>query len=289
MQHIQIAPSHLSYGCVSQGFVYNLSVTIINKSPKPQSVKIMVDPLTTNPAAEDKLNRIKVNFVPIKIAPGVKQSFSLDLYAEHVGNSIFELTVEQSMNRFKYTKQIKALIVPVDVFKHVAKSLRLQKRPIYRNGIVVVGAIGTTDDSRSIVTSGGASVLSDAIMDDADLQELAEIPLVQGLFFDHHKGKLCFDSKSCEVVVGHLSLDESIEQTKKMREDRIHKLEELGFHTEHSIKNASLSDKTRHKNIGLTNENESSNVLENESRLGSPMTFDAGGDLSSILGSTLVD
>lgn len=236
---IEVQPSHLSFGCVSAGFVYNLQVSVANKGSRPQILKVVVIP------DEGEKNRIKTNFVPIKIAPGVKQSFSLDLYAEESASTSFTLVVEQSVNRTQVKTPVKALVVPIDVFRHVVKSLTLQKRPIYRNGVSVVGALGSTDDSRSIVTSGGASVLSEAIMDDADIEEIMDLPLVDGLYYDSHSQLIKFDEKLAAVCVdGEFTLEESKERTMQMRNKILDDLEDRGFHAERSV----LATKTRMSN-----------------------------------------
>ena len=166
--YIDVYPEHLSFGCVAVGFVYALTVKITNKGPKPQAFKVRIVP---NPDVQRDDSRVRVKFVPMKIAPGVKQEFHLELVASSPGAQSFDLQITQGINKLPLLFTIKALIVPLEVFKHVAKSLSLQKRPIYTNGVVPMGAMGTADDSRSVVT-GRASILSEAIMDDADLVDL---------------------------------------------------------------------------------------------------------------------
>jgi hypothetical protein len=227
---IKVLPEHLSFGCVSQGYVYSLVVTVINKGDKPQALRVTVN------QQEKEVNRLRSHFVPIKIAPGTKQHFNIELVAEHAGAAAFTLCFEQELNRKVETKRVNALVVPLDVFKHVAKSLTLQKRPIYRNGVSVVGAIGGPDESRSIVTGSGASVLSEAIMDEADLDELLELPLVDGVYYDHHSQTLRTDAALCAVEVGDWSVEDSIERTTKVRAARLDQLEDRGCHTLRSVR-----------------------------------------------------
>ena len=222
---VQVFPPHLSYGCVSQGYVYNLTVTVVNKGSKPQSLKVHVR------REESEQNRLRSNFVPIKIAPGTKQVFTCDLIAEYAGASKFQLIIEQGINNMSTSKTVQAMVVPLDVFRHVAKSLTLQKRPIYRNGVMVLGAIGAMDDSRSLVT-GGSTVLSEAIMDDADMEDLIDLPLFNGVYYDHANQCLGVDQKLCEVVVsGDFTLEDSIEKTGAARGERLDELEDKGWHT----------------------------------------------------------
>jgi hypothetical protein len=233
--YCKILPEHLSFGCVAQGYVYRLQVTVVNKCGKPQALKVHV---TTG---DNEKNRLKSNFVPQKIAPGTKQSFTIDLAAENSGGASFMLHIEQSVNHVTVSRRVSALVVPLDVFKHVAKSLTLQKRPIYRNGVNVIGAIGGADESRSIITASGASVLSEAMMDETDVGELLDLPLIDGVYFDHTTMKLCVDEKLLEVVVGDFDNDESIRQTMEKRSHRLDQLEDKGYHTLRSIQYTSAN------------------------------------------------
>lgn len=226
---VKILPDYLSFGCVSQGYAYSFNVTVVNKGDKPQALRVTVT------QAENELNRLRSHFVPIKIASGTKQIFRIDLLAEHAGTSSFVLHIEQGINRHTETKRVSALIVPLDVFKHVAKSLTLQKRPVYRNGVAVVGALGGPEESRSVVTASGASVLSEAMMDEADLDELLELPLVDGLYFDHTTMSLQLDDHLCRVEVGDWTVEESVERTTIARKNRMDRLEDKGYHTVRSV------------------------------------------------------
>jgi hypothetical protein len=227
---IKILPDYLSFGCVSQGYAYSLNVTVINKGDKPQALRVTISQSDKEP------NKLRSHFVPIKIASGTKQVFRIDLLAEFAGTCSFTLHITQGQNRHTEIKRVSALIVPLDVFKHVAKSLTLQKRPIYRNGVTVVGALGGAEESRSVVTASGASVLSEAMMDDADLEELLDLPLVDGVYFDHSTMELRVDEELCKVEVGDWTVEESVAQTLQSHRERMDDLEDRGFHTARSVK-----------------------------------------------------
>lgn len=261
---IKILPEHLSFGCVSQGYVYQLTITVANKSSNPQSLKVSITP------GHGEKNRLKSNFVPTKIAPGTKQQFTIDLCADVPGGSNFQLTIEQSLNRVKVMRRVSALVVPLDVFKHVAKSLTLQKRPIYRNGVTVIGALGGIDESRSVITASGASVLSEAMMDENDMADLMDLPLVDGIYFDHTTMELKVDDKLCRVEVGDFDTEESKSRTHAKRSDRLDHLEDKGFHTLRSIQYSAPNGSGR------------SSPARGGSFRDSPELLDAG---SSIIGS----
>ena len=265
---VKILPAHLSFGCVSQGYVYQLTVTVINKSSNPQSLKVSVAP------GKGEKNWLKSNFVPKKIAPGTKQTFTIDFAAHESGASNFNLAIEQSLNHVTTSRRVSALVVPLDVFKHVAKSLTLQKRPVYRNGVTVIGALGDADASKSIITASGASVLSEAMMDDADVGELLDLPLVDGIYFDHTTMELKVDQKLCEVMVGDFTLEDSIEKTLEKSSERLDILEDQGYHTLRSIQYTGFGDGKNSPKMGSFVRDSSVNVDED--------LLDAG---SSVLGS----
>lgn len=229
--YIDIFPEHLSFGCVAAGYVYSLKVSIGNKGPKPQAFRIHC---ATIP--EQQESRLRVKFVPLKVAPGVRQEFSLELIANSTGALIFELQITQGVNKVTVPFAVKALVVPVEVFKHVAKSLTLQKRPIYTDNVVVLGKIGSSDDSRSIVT-GRASVLSEEIMDDADLTELMELPLVEGTYWDATAKKIVTDKELCRIIVDcNYTIEESIKRTNEARERRVNDIEDEGNYAESTVR-----------------------------------------------------
>jgi len=222
--YVEVFPEHLSFGCVAAGYVYSLRVSMVNKGPKPQAFRIRC---AHEPKDRDE-SRLRVKFVPSKLAPGVRQDFSLELIAHSTGAINFELLITQGINKLTLPFPVKALVVPLEVFKHVAKSLSLQKRPIYTNGVVVLGQIGSMDDSRSIVT-GRASVLSEAMMDEGDLDELQDLPLVEGVYWDAVRKRIVTDAELCRIVVGSdFGLEESVSRTMDLREKRTHEIEDEG-------------------------------------------------------------
>lgn len=227
---IEVYPEHLSFGCIAAGYVYELKINVVNKGPKPQALRVRCDSPASFTAAlaADAPSRLKVVFVPVKIAPGVRQEFTVQLIANKSGAIIFDLLITQGINKHTLSYPIKALVVPVEVFKSVAKSLALQKRPIYTNGVSVLGQIGSADDSRSVVT-GRASVLSEAMMDEADVDDLLDLPLVPGTYWDAENKMMVADKELSHIFVDcSQSLEGSIERTHDLRELRRHAIEDEG-------------------------------------------------------------
>lgn len=230
--YVDIIPEHLSFGCVAAGYVYSLKVSMVNKGPKPQAFRVRC---TQQPRVREE-STLRVKFVPSKIAPGVRQDFSLELIASSSGAISFEMLITQGLNKLTLSYTVKALVVPLEVFKHVAKSLTLQNRPIYTNGVSVLGQIGSADDSRSVVT-GRASVLSEHMMDEGDMDELQDLPLVEGTYWDAEKKRIVTDPELCRIVVDStFTVEESVSRTSELRERRTDQIEDQGNYTLQTVR-----------------------------------------------------
>lgn len=239
--YLQVSPKFLSYGCICQGFVYHLTISLTNKSVNPTAIRLNCIPLSV-----DEKNRIKCIFEPKKIAPGMSVSIVLEYHAEIVNsNSSFELIITQGIASGVLKLPVNAYVVPVDIFKDVTKSLQLQKRPIYRNGIKPVRAIISTMDGSTILNQSttigsGAiteNIMSEALMDTEDVEELLDMPFVSNVYWDPIKKKLIVDKDLGKVTVSadYNSIEESIMRTKENWNERMSILEDRGFYTHHSV------------------------------------------------------
>jgi len=173
---IGISPSRLNYGVVSAGFYYNMKFAVQNNSLHPIRVRI-----TCTPSLQEQ-NAIRLVYLPDKIAPGINVAMTLELTAEFVGMSTFTLQIVQSADSRVYTRLVEANVISPDTFKYVKKSLQLQKRPIYRKNVTSVGAI-TGLDTTSVGTPA-TSFSETLIMDDEDIQDLLDLPMVANTYWD---------------------------------------------------------------------------------------------------------
>lgn len=173
---IGIYPNRLNFGVVSAGFYYNMKFSVQNNSLHPIRVRI------TCTAIQQEQNAIRLVYLPDKIAPGISVPMMLELTAEFVGMSTFTLEVVQSADPRVYSRIVEANIISPDTFKYVKKSLQLQKRPIYRKNVTSVGAIlGLETTSVSTPVTSFSETL---IMDDEDIQELLDSPMVANTYWD---------------------------------------------------------------------------------------------------------
>jgi hypothetical protein len=267
---LELSPIFLSFGCVSQGFIYHMPVTVTNRSHTPKMLRLSCHPVGDEP------NRVNVKYQSRKLAFGVPHSFILEFEADYALNSNFTLYIEQDiLPDAVMAIQVKALVVPIHVFKgnhslysihrshllcsvpcvanhrhrktancldvsrcscsicqDVKKSLQIQKMDVYRNGVqcVGVGALSLYDE-RSAQT-GGPTVFSEALLDDDEIENMMDLPFLNNLYWDYNAQMMRLDDRLGQVVVQpNWSLDESIAATMQARDKRSGELEDKGHYT----------------------------------------------------------
>lgn len=235
---VSILPDVLSFGCICQGFVYQLNVTISNKCGRPQYFRVICK------SRESEQNIIKSIFTSRSVAPGLSISLILELKAVCAMKSVFELNVVGSDNlSITNKKEVSAFVVPLDVFKHVTKAWRLQKKNIYRHGVKPVSTTQPVEEISLIstgITSSHppsiASVISEALMDNDDIDDLLELPMQPNLYWDPFEKCIRVDSELGKVLVEpSWSVEDSIGHTHAMWDKRYKELEEQGYYTIRTI------------------------------------------------------
>lgn len=240
---IEIFPYLMSFGCVCQGFIYNLGLTVVNKGKRPQTIRVTCSS-DLQEVSEGK-NKLRSKYEPKKIAPGMSINITLELVAEYSARSEFKLYIAQAINDAVVTRVVKAHVVPLEVFKGVSKSLQLRNQPIYRVGVVPVGTIFNPDE-RSIVSgqvsglaglsASAETAITEAIMDEEDIGELLDLPIIKNVYWDPRKKQLILGPLLGKVLVdNNWTVAQSIEETQKEVEKEFAKLEEEGFYTLRTI------------------------------------------------------
>jgi hypothetical protein len=182
-----ILPKKLTFGVISAGFYYNLRFSVQNNTLTPVRIKIHCTPV------EGEQNSIRLVRLPDRIAPGMSIEILMELTAEIVGISMFNLQITQSADPRIYSRTIEANIVSPETFKYVRKSLQLQKRPIYRKNITSVGLIIGLDGGSTRSSHTATSLSETLIMDDDDIADLLDLPIVQNVYWDPFEKKLRID------------------------------------------------------------------------------------------------
>lgn len=206
---VLVLPENLTYGCICQGFVYQLKVTILNKGNRPQYFRVFCNPKVDPRSLDQKTNPApKIIYEPRSVASGLSISFIIEMRAELAIYTLYELEIVESINRSTITKDISALVVPLDVFKKVSKAAELQDMSLYRNGVRPVSTAVPVEEF-SLISGGGpdapppsiASIISEALMDVDDIEELSELPMTPNLYFDPFEKCLKIDEQLGRVRI----------------------------------------------------------------------------------------
>ena len=209
-----IGPAKLNYGVVSAGFLYNYKFTVQNNTKSPMRIRIACSPL------KGESNTIRLVHLPNIIAPGLATTLFLELTAEYPMSSRFLLTVTQNHSDEVYTKEIEANVVSTETFKHVKKSLVLQKRPIYQPNVKVVANIPDFDTMGEDLHnySSSATFTEAALLDEDDINDLLSLPMVHNVYWDPFAKCLRLDPKLGKIEVdGSSSLEDNKAKTQARR------------------------------------------------------------------------
>lgn len=226
---LSILPKDLDFGVISSGFIYTLKFHVRNNLLAPIRIHVTLTP------QEDELNLIRLLHMPDKIAPGMSTLLTLELIADYPTTSMFILNISQSHNKMVFTRVIEALVVNVETFKHVKRSLQLQKRPIYNAMVQQVGSSAAMHESLSL-TNNASSSDHLLLMDEDDIEDVTSFPQAPNVYWDPFSKVLRVDPELGRISVGNdWTLEQSKEATKKRCEDRLNELEEQGFYTYRTV------------------------------------------------------
>lgn len=207
---IDVFPEHLTYGIISVGFLYRLKFSVKNNSLEPLRVRIVYIP------AQDERNSVRLVTFPEKIAPGIAYNLLLELSAEYVGSTHFTMHVTNDRNENVFSRLVEANVVTVETFKHVKKSLQLQKRPVYRYNVEVVGPCPTAEQLTMIHSK--TTLSENVLMDEEEIEDILDLPVTKNMYWDAVDKCLRIDPILCQVHVdATIDLEESQAKTKYLR------------------------------------------------------------------------
>lgn len=189
----RIYPDPPSFGYVSVGFIYKLKVILTNTSNTIDRFKITIQ-------SDDKndINTIISNYKINNIAPGMNIIFYLELRAEICYETTYTIFISKSLSKLTETKVISALIIPQDSFKKIAKSLVLRNQKIYAPGVKCIGQL-TGENAGPSIISGAPTIYSENLIDDEELEELMDLPILPETYWNPYSKEICVDSILSQV------------------------------------------------------------------------------------------
>jgi hypothetical protein len=112
-----------------------------------------------------------------------------------------------------YTKVVDVNVVSAETFRHVKKSLILQKRPIYQPNVTVVGNIPNFDTLTDDLPNYSSATFSEAVLlDDDDIDDLISLPMAHNIYWDPFAKCLRIDPKLGKVRTDQTRLDHNAQQ-----------------------------------------------------------------------------
>jgi hypothetical protein len=195
-EKVTIYPLKIDYGVIAVGFLYNLKFYVQNNTTTPMRIRVICTPM------KGEQNSVRLVNLPDIVAPGLSTTLNLELSAEFATTSKFLIRVTQNHSSEAFEKVVDANIVTTETFKHVKKSLMLNKRPIYHHNVTVVGNIPNYDTLTDDLPNHSTATFSDVIlMDDEDIEDLLSLPMVPNVYWDPFSKCLRLDPKLREVRI----------------------------------------------------------------------------------------
>lgn len=216
------------FGVISNGFIYRLSFQVQNNLLTPIMIRVNMHPVD-----QDEQNLLRILEMPSKIAPGMILNLQLELTADHVATSYFQLDITQDQNDAVVSRTVEANVVSIDTFKHVKKSLQLQKRPVYRSNVEAVGNTPEFEDKMTAsVIASMTSNTSLVMMDDDEIEDMMDFPIAPNVYWDPFEKCLRIDPELGKAYAdGGMKMKKAMKKTNARRDRRLRDLEEQGFFT----------------------------------------------------------
>lgn len=273
---LQLSPKNPDFGVICQGFVYGLTVSVKNSGIKPERLRVFCTP------APGSLNQITCTYEPVRLAAGMSTDIQIKIEARHLCVSSTTLRVVQASTQVENSWQVKATVVPIDMYQNVTKGMKMKGQQITADRVKALGQIpGQAEAMVADVASSGAhgNQFSKAFMDDDEVVEIEMFPFVDCVYYDPWEKKMKVDETMLNVEVDTTwTEEESKARTVKKWVNRLTELEDKGMFT------ARTADKRGNESSGEA-------LMASGSRQGSPAakmfasgasaSAGGGGDLSA--------
>ena len=120
-----ISAAVIDFGCVAQGFTYSIDAAVTNNDSRMQRIKV-----TTVKVNGPDINKVSASTSSQAFAPGMTTVVKVELRAEVASKaSEYEVIVLTDGYTEELRLTVRSVIIPMEIFKYFAKTLRLQKRP----------------------------------------------------------------------------------------------------------------------------------------------------------------
>tara|TARA_A100001015_G_scaffold298342_1_gene380948 strand:+ start:2510 stop:3736 length:1227 start_codon:yes stop_codon:yes gene_type:complete len=183
------------------------------------------------PIFEERImsNKITCSYEPIRLAPGIRSNIDLYLSAEVEGVVECKLSVVESSTCREIELYIRAYVVSSTIFKTLQKELELLHNDpeynILKKGVKTIGKVAHAHGSLK-------SLEEESNLDDEELAEIKDMPIVHGCYFDPWTKTMKCDPDLLKVIVDPTwSVYESELEAKAMWAERYFQLSSKGMYS----------------------------------------------------------
>ena len=190
---VHVTPDPVTFGSLSQGYAYSMTLKIHNHTKGSVRIKACCTPLDPEYAR----NEVIVSFMPTQIAPGMTTSIFIKINAAVVGTTKYKLCIDYGLyEKFVLEKILSAYVMPIDMYKNLSKQLMVNNRKILLENVTAISRLLDCTIDKSMSSS---TVYTSNLLDDEDLDELNDLPIISYCYFDLGSQKLVLDPQLAEV------------------------------------------------------------------------------------------
>lgn len=143
-------------------------------------------------------NDIRVIAQTKLIAPGMKHTIILELYANLEKYSKYKLCIHQSNVSEILEYDVRAFIVPPDIYKSFRKVKHVYGKDMIVQGVKLIRSIYVDSNDKSIISSV-SSINSIAFTDEENFEEVMDYPIVGMTYWDPYTKTLRIDDQLTQV------------------------------------------------------------------------------------------
>ena len=183
----QLSPANPDFGVICQGFIYGLTVSVKNSGIKPERLRVFCTP------APGSLNQVTCTYEPVRLAAGMSTDIQIKIEARHLCVSSTTLRVVQASTQVENSWQVKATVVPIEMYQNVTKGIKMKGQRITADRVKALGQIpGQAEAMIADAASSGAhgNQFSKAFMNDDEVVEIEMFPFVDCVYYDPWEKKM---------------------------------------------------------------------------------------------------
>ena len=185
-------------------------------------------------------NKIKCNYKPVRLAPGIETDIYLELSAEVPGISECELRIMEASTNTEIRRKVSCTVLTPEQYKAVSKTVEMATPDLEAEGTFSLLSAGVTNIGRTLENDEEGEFgkkPKESNLDDEEIKEIHSLPIVHGVYYNPRRRKLQYDSSFAKVIVNHdYTIPECENETNAHCKDAFFDLEAKGMFTADILK-----------------------------------------------------